>query len=138
MKSKLYLLLLVPVMMLASCVKWLPDTQQNIVGNWKISSVERQTPYGTEYINTSYENGVFYFSNNGNAQYSDNYGQMNGTWRMSSHAGDVNNSLQLRLYDYYHNDAIEWEFYSVSVSGNRIIGYMSRYGYDYRYEFRRY
>ncbi len=138
MKSKLYFLLLVPILMLASCEKWVPDVQQNIVGSWKITSVEKQTPYGSDYVNTGYENGVFYFSNNGNAQYSDNYGQMNCSWRLTAHPGESTNSMQLQLYDYYHNDAIEWEFYSVSLSGNRIIGYMNRYGYDYRYEFRRY
>jgi len=138
MKTKLYFLILVSTVMLASCTKWLPNGQQNIVGSWKLESVQRQTSYGTEPIYTGYENGSFYFDNNGNAQYSDNYGQMNGTWRMVSHPSDGTNSLELRIYDYHNSDAIEWEFYSTSVSSSRIVGYMNRYGYEYRYEFRRY
>jgi len=138
MKSNFYLLLLAPILFLSSCTKWLPNSQHDIVGNWKIQSVERQTSYGSELVYTGYENGVFYFSTNGNAQYSDSYGQMNGTWRMVSHSVDGTNSLELRLYDYHGTDVIEWEFYTINRSGTRLIGYMSRYGIEYRFEFRRY
>ena len=138
MKSKLYFLLLAPVLLFASCTKWLPNTQQNIVGSWKIQSVERHTSYGSEHIYTGYEGGVFYFNNNGSAQYSDSYGQMNGTWRLVPRSVDGTNSLELRLYDYHNTDAIEWEFYSLNFSGTRLIAYMNKYGNEYRYEFRRY
>ena len=47
-------------------------------------------------------------------------------------------SLELRLYDNYDGRVIEWEFYLVEISGNRMIGYMNRFGSEYRYEFRRY
>ena len=138
MKSKFYLLLLVPVVLFASCTKGRLDTQASIVGSWKLASVEKQDSYGSQHVYTGYENGVFYLNNNGKAQYSDNIGQMNGTWRIVQRPGDATNSLELRLYDYYNDDAIEWEFYSIDVSENRMVGYMNRYGYDYRYEFRRY
>jgi hypothetical protein len=138
MKSNFYLLLLAPVLFLSSCTKWLPNSQHDIVGNWKIQSVERQTSYGSELVYTGYENGVFYFNTNGNAQYSDSYGQMNGTWRMVSRSGDGTNSLELRLYDYHGTDVIEWEFHTINRSGTRLIGYMSRYGNEYRFEFKRY
>jgi hypothetical protein len=138
MKPKLYLLLLAPILLLSACTKWFPSPQENIIGSWKLQSVERQTSYGSEHIYTGYEGGVFYFNNNGNAQYSDSYGQMNGTWRLISRPGDGTNALQLRVYDYYKGDAIEWEFYSINTSGTRMIGYMNKYGYEYRYEFRRY
>ena|SRR5215212_515477 len=141
MKSKLYLLLLVPVLTLASCTKsTIADDSNRIAGNWQISYVERQGNYGTEPVYTGYESGVFYFSNNGSARFSDSYGEMTGSWRMvqRSNGYDGSNSLELRLYDYYNDDAIEWEFYAVEFTGNRMIGYMNRYGYEYRYEFRRY
>jgi hypothetical protein len=149
MKPKFYLFLLVPALIFASCTKSTLDTQANIVGNWKLQSVERKGNYGSDYVNTGYENGVFYFSNNGNAQFEDNIGRLDGTWRMVQRSdgyydyngtwrNDVRNSLELRLYDYRNDDAIEWEFYTIELSGNRMVGYMNRYGYDYRYEFRRY
>ena len=142
MKSKLYLLLLVPVLTLASCKKWtIADDSNRIVGNWQISYVERQGNYGSEPVYTGYEGGEFYFSNNGSARFSVSYGEMNGSWRMIPRSDGYNggsNSLELRLYDYYNDDAIEWEFYAVEFTGNRMIGYMNRYGYEYRYEFRRY
>src|SRR5829696_4214446 len=149
MKSKFYLFLLVPALILASCQKWVPDSNSNrIVGNWQIVSVERQGSFGSEPVYTGYENGVFYFNNNGNAQYSDNIGQMNGSWQLMQrqdgyydYYGNWRNgpstSLELRVYDYYNDYAIEWEFYAIEFtsSGNRLVGYMNRYGYDYRYEF---
>lgn len=149
MKPKFYLLLLVPVIMFASCTKSVPDAQANIVGNWKLQSVERKGNYGSEYVNSGYENGVFYFSNNGNARFEDNFGRLEGSWQIIPRSdgyydyngnwrNDVRHSLELRLYDYYNDDAIEWEFYTIELSGSRMVGYMNRYGYDYRYEFRRY
>lgn len=151
MKPKFYLLLLAPVLLFASCKKWMPDTAYNdITGNWRMVSAERRTSYGVEPAYTGYENGVFYFSSNGNAEFSDNLGNMNGTWRMLQRSGGyydyygnwqngTTTSLELRLYDYYSDDAIEWEFYSIEFtsSRNRMIGYMKRNGYDYRFEFRR-
>ena len=137
MKSKFYPLLLIPVLFLASCTKWLPGVQQNISGSWKIVSAERQTAYGNEQISTGYEYGTFYFSNNGNAQYSDQFGQLNGTWQLVPHPQDGTTALQLRLYGLHNSDTIEWEFYSIDASGNRLVGYMNQYGDEYRYEFRR-
>ncbi|HYF30247.1 MAG TPA: hypothetical protein VD993_03915 [Chitinophagaceae bacterium] len=149
MKSKFYLLLLVPALMLSSCTKWIPDTQANIVGNWELVSVERYGPYGSEPIYSEYEYGEFYFGNNGTARYSDNYGQMDGSWRLidrsdgyhdyyGNYRTGARTSMELRLYDYYDSRVIEWEFYSIELSGNHLVGYMNRFGYDYRYEFRRY
>jgi hypothetical protein len=145
MKPKLYLLLLASVLVLASCTKWVPENDNNrIVGNWRLVSVVRDGNYGSEPVNTGYENGTFNFSNNGNARFTDHIGQMNGSWRLVPRSGyydgqgNGNNSLELRLYDHYNDDAIEWEFYAVDISSNRLVGYMNRYGYEYRYEFRRY
>ena len=138
MKPKFYYLFLAPVLLLASCTKWMPNPQQDIAGSWKIQSIERRTSYGSEPFFSGYEHGVFYFNNNGNAQYADSYGQMNGTWRLVSRSYDGTNSLELRMYNYHGSDAIEWEFHSINLSGSRMIGYMNKYGYEYRYEFRRY
>jgi hypothetical protein len=133
MKSKFYLLLLAPLFILASCSKTRLDSPANVVGNWQLQSVERQG----QLINTGYEYGEFYFRSNGSAQYVDDIGEMNGSWQMVSHP--EGNSLELRLYDYYSNSAIEWEFYSIELSsgGSRMIGYMNKYGYEYRYVFGR-
>jgi len=133
MKSKLYFLLLAPLFFLASCSKTNLDSPVSVVGSWQLESVERQG----QIIHTGYEYGVFYFRNNGSAQYSDDIGDMSGSWNIVSRPDG--NSLEVRLYDYYSNDAIEWEFYSVQFSsgGSRMVGYMNKYGYEYRYVFRR-
>lgn len=136
MKQKFYLLLLLPSLLFASCTKWMPDSRSNITGNWKITYVERQTNWGSEPAYTGYENGVFYFRNNESAQFSDNTGQMNGTWRMVQRVDG--NSLELRLYDYRGDRVIEWEIYDLAVSGSRMTGYVTRFGQEYRFEFTRY
>ena len=151
MKSKLYLFLLASTALLASCEKWVPDNNYNnyVAGNWELTYVERIRSYGSDPVYTGYENGMFYFSNGGRAEYSDDIGRMTGSWRMVQHNdgyydaygnwhSGLRNSLELRLYDDYDGGAIEWEFYVVEISGNRMIGYMNRYGNEYRYEFRRY
>lgn len=143
MKSKLYLLLLAPMLIFASCKKYMLDgSSNNIVGTWQLQYAERIRSYGAEPITTGYEYGEFYFSNNGSARYSDDIGTLNGSWRMVPRSDGYQNSsqfsLEMRLYDNYSGDAIEWEFYAVEVSGSRMTGYMNRYGNEYRYEFRRY
>ena len=152
MKPKFYaLLLLAPVLFLASCKKWVAGNDYNyITGNWELVAIDRYSNYGTEPVYSEFENGAFYFSNNYQAEYSDNYGRLYGSWNLMQrsdgyydpygnwHNGPVN-TMQLRLYDNnYDRRVIEWEFYAVEISNSRIIGYMNRYGYDYRYEFRRY
>jgi len=133
MKSKFYLLLIAPLFVLASCTKTNLDSPASVVGSWRLESVEREG----HIINTGYEYGTFYLNHNGSAQYSDDIGDMNGSWRVVSRPDG--NSLEMRLYDYYSNDAIEWEFYTVQFSsgGSRMVGYMNKYGYEYRYVFRR-
>ena len=150
MKSKLYLFLLASTALLASCEKWVatPDTNY-ITGSWQLQYVDRIRSYGTEPVYTGYEDGTFYLRNSGSAEYSDYLGRMTGTWRMLQHNDGYydqygnyhngpRNSLELRLYDNYDGSVIEWEFYAIEFSGNRMIGYMNRYGSEYRYEFRRY
>lgn len=136
MKHKFYFLLLVPVLLLASCTKGILDNRNNITGTWEIVAVERQTNYGSEPIYTGYEEGTFYFNNNGSASYSDRRGQLTGSWSLIQRADG--NSLELRLYDYYNDEGIEWEFYSVDLYSGRMVGYMDRFGEHYRFEFRRY
>jgi hypothetical protein len=144
MKSKFYLLLLAPILILASCTKSNLDAPANVVGNWQLESVEKSTSYGSQPVSTGYEYGTFYLRNNGSAQYSDNAGTMDGSWRTVSHSdgssgNGYSNSLELRLYDYYDNRVIEWEFYSIEFTsgGSRMIGYMNRFGNEYRYVFSR-
>lgn len=142
MKSKLYLLLLAPMLIFASCKKIMVESPSNIAGTWRLQYAERIRSYGSEPISTGYEYGEFYFGNNGNARFTDDMGTLNGSWRMVPRSDGYQNnsqySLEMRLYDNYSGDAIEWEFYAVEVSGSRMIGYMNRYGNEYRYEFRRY
>ena len=63
---------------------------------------------------------------------------MNGTWKLVPHPEDGTTALQLRIYGPHNNDAIEWEFYTIDVSASRLVGYMNRYGDEYRYEFKKY
>src|SRR5215204_5239738 len=83
MKPKFYLLLLAPVLFLASCKKWVAGNESTyITGNWELVAVERYTNYGTEPVYSEYQSGTFYFSNNYQAEYSDNYGRMYGNWNL--------------------------------------------------------
>lgn len=150
MKPKFYLFLLASTLVFASCEKWIPENNhQQVTGNWELIAVDRIRSYGSEPVYTGYENGTFSFRSNEQAEYSDYKGRMTGTWRMIyrndgyyDQYGDwqngPRNSMELRLYDNYSNRVIEWEFYQTEIYSNTLVGYMNRFGNEYRYEFRRY
>jgi hypothetical protein len=143
MKPKFYLFLVAFTFLLASCEKWVPDNNNysRITGTWQLVAVDRLYSHGSEPVYSEYENGTFSFRSNESVEYSDYKGRMTGSWRLVNRSDGYygpTNSLELRLYDYYGSRVIEWELYSVEIYSNSMVGYVNRFGNEYRYEFRRY
>lgn len=141
MKSIFYPLLVVFSLLLnASCAKWLPENR--IVGTWKLVEVEKRRLFDKQAITTGYENGTFTFNDGETAQYSDAIGPMNGNWRMRKEyygENDSRTTFTLRLYNFNANRIIDWEFDRMHFrrSGDMLVAFMERSGYNYRYEFRK-
>ena len=136
----IYPLLLITSFLFASCGKWLPENR--IVGNWKLVEVEKRSLFNKKAISTGYENGTFAFYDGETADYSDVVGNMSGNWRIRSeyyNQNETRNTFTLRLYNFNANRVIDWEFDRIDFrnSGKRLVAFMQRSGYEYRYEFRR-
>ena len=136
----IYPLLFITSFLFVSCGKWLPENR--IVGNWKLVEVEKRRLFDKKTISTGYENGTFAFYDGETADYSDAIGNMSGNWRIRSEfygQNETRNTFTLRLYNFNANRVIDWEFDRIDFrkSGNRLVAFMQRSGYEYRYEFRR-
>ena len=136
----IYPLLLITSSLFASCGKWLPENR--IVGNWKLVEVEKRSLFNKKAIATGYEDGTFAFYDGETADYSDAVGNMSGNWRIRSeyyNQNEARNTFTLRLYNFNANRVIDWEFDRIDFrnSGKRLVAFMQRSGYEYRYEFRR-
>ena len=136
----IYPLFLITSFLFVSCGKWLPENR--IVGNWKLVEVEKRRLFDKKTISTGYENGTFSFYDGETADYSDAIGNMNGNWRIRSEfygQNETRNTFTLRLYNFNANRVIDWEFDRIDFrkSGNRLVAFMQRSGYEYRYEFHR-
>src|SRR5687768_9955736 len=135
-----YSLLVITSFLFVSCGKWIPENR--VVGNWKLVEVEKRRLFDKTTISTGYENGTFFFHDGETAQYSDAIGNMNGNWRIRSEYYAENatrNTFTLRLYNFNANRVIDWEFDRIDFrsSGKKLIAFMQRSGYEYRYEFRK-
>jgi hypothetical protein len=114
----------------SSCIKSLDVTvsQTNPVsGSWYISDASAYDGYGW-YSFDAGTPGVFTFYDNGNAQYSDDYGTMQGSWHMDLVSTgyynsngvfqtDMHNNFQFQVSDGYGNN-IDLYFDDISFAGN--------------------
>lgn len=148
MKRHLLLLLAITVL-LGSCTKVVLTDQNRISGRWVLLYAEKQNNYGTSTVYTGFENGLFYFYENGGAEYEDAVGPLRGSWSArrvndgyyDSHGDYHNGSRQLfdlYLADYQGYPVLDWKFDDSWFSGsNRFIATYDTYNYTYRYVFAR-
>ena len=139
MKKGLLFLLALPLL-IASCTKTVINNNNNntVTGRWVLSYAEKQTAYGTKSIYTGFEEGTFYFYDNGQAIYDDGYDYMKGTWNWSFHGGS-RDRFSLYLYDSYSGRTANWNFDESWFNGrNQFTAVYSTYEADYYYVFERY
>lgn len=149
MKPKLYLLpLLLAVILISSCKKWLPENR--IVGSWQLVDAERKRLFDNDHFTTGYEAGTFVFNDNGTATYTDPTIQLTGTWNMRRHGGgyyDGNGtwqdrsrtSFEISMYNFPANRVLDWDFDDLDFrnSGDKLFAWMFGSSYRYRYDFRK-
>lgn len=149
MNLKLYSILLLLILILfSSCMKWLPENR--IVGNWKLTDVEKRSAFNNTPITSGYENGVFIFHENGTAVFTDTSGTMNGNWNIrneqqgyyekdGNRQNNNGNVLIVKMYNFSSNRVIEWHFDEVYFrsSGKRIQAFIRSPSLRYCYNFRK-
>ncbi|NCI47954.1 hypothetical protein [Sediminibacterium soli] len=137
MKRMLPYLLVIPVLLFASCKKgvWVPDRSfgvTDVTGNWYIAEAAQNSGSGWSYINTGLERGTFSFYGNGAARYEDNYNVMTGNWdimtlsdgyydRYGDYHQDVHQAFRVRVYDSYTNNSVDLYFDNIVSTGNSLV-----------------
>ena len=144
------LLFSLSMVLLTGCTKFLQPAEDRLVGSWTLAYAEKQRLFNTTTIYTGYENGVFYFYDNGEAIFDDGQIQMRGSWQLRLVNGgyyDANGNWQngthqvfvLHLVNFQYNQVLHWEFdNSYFTSNRRFVARYQSYSYDYKYVFNRY
>lgn len=119
MNKHLLLLFLFTATILLSCSKNMED---RLIGSWELRQAWRQELFGRDYFQTGYENGVFTFSENGDATYIGNGDTLTGFWRADRYTRtNYNNGsgeyetrggkyLRISLANVLRNIRLEWDF----------------------------
>lgn len=114
-----HLLYLLPVFaILSSCSKSIED---RLIGSWKVDQAYRKVFLGRDYFQTGYEDGVFTFSENGDASYVSPTDTLTGSWRADRYSSGYYNSsgnwesqsmrhLRINLVNFVRNKVLNWEF----------------------------
>ncbi|MBC7849058.1 MAG: hypothetical protein H7Y31_04950 [Chitinophagaceae bacterium] len=148
MKRNLLLLLALPLIF-AACTKTVivPEEQENLVGRWQLSYAEKQGNHGSQEFYTGYEEGYFYFYQNGQAEFDDGYERLTGTWELrwvNDGYYDYNGNYQsgsrrvFRLYlsNGHNGHILDWDFDEGWFNNrNNFTASFDTYNYTYRYSF---
>ncbi len=143
-----FTILLLAAVYLSSCLKVVeaPIIPEPIAGSWVLISASEGDAYSWLPFSTGLENGSFYFSNNGTAQYATGVVSMQGSWTISNTTGgyyDENGSyyngihqqLDLHLSDYYSHSSIDLHFDNISFYNNQLVATYFNGSYIERYYF---
>lgn len=147
MKRNLLAFLWVPLF-LSGCTKVLTQ-EDRLVGAWQLLYAEKEGFFKTIPVNTGYENGTFYFYENGQAEYEDGFTLMRGNWELRwvtdgyyDAAGQyqtINRQVfRLQLVNFQENRVLDWEFDDSGFrSRNRFEASYPSSGYNYHFVFGR-
>jgi len=135
--------------LLSSCVKVTVAPESPLAGSWVLTSASEGDSYGWSPLYTGLENGVFYLSNNGSAEYSDANVSMQGNWYISTVSGGYfdeyggyyngpHQALQLHLADAYTHSSIDLNFDNVTIYNGRFVATYFNGNLIERYDFGRY
>ncbi len=146
MKKNLLLFIALPFLF-TSCTKVLLSSEDKLVGSWILLYAEKQRLFNETTLNTGFENGVFYFYENGEAVYDDGYDLMRGNWQLrrindgyydndGNYRNESRQVFSLHLIDFQTNRVLDWEFDdSWFTNHDRFTARYDSYSYQYRYVF---
>lgn len=109
----------VMILFVSGCSKNLED---RLIGSWQMKQAWRQQLVGRDYFQTGYENGIFTFSENGDASFTGNGDTLTGYWRADRYnqtyynngTGDPESRsmkfLRISVVNFQQNRRIELEF----------------------------
>lgn len=150
MKSILRICLLIAaVYIFSGCRKNYNDLGPQLTGRWILTETAQYNGYGWTIFHSGLEQGVFDFYSNGNATYSDVYGDMSGYWSIATLRDgyydefgnfytDLHEAMQIDLRDYTTGDNLNLYFNDVSYQGSVFYGTYYSGNYIVRYRFVRY
>src|SRR5689334_2427016 len=120
MKRSLLLVLFALPFILGACTKTVieqPGNSNSIVGSWELLYAEKSNGYNSTSIYTGYEEGLFHFYGNGQAEYDDGYELMRGNWQMRR----VNDGYRDAHGNYHSGSFTVFSLYLSNYNGTRII-----------------
>jgi len=133
---------------LTGCSKYSLNPEKGLEGQWKLYRAERFRLLNRHVLETEHSNGVFYFNDNGTAEYRDGIFLMNGNWNMRKgrdvYTDNRDNDqgaihFKVNLYNFAANRVLNLDFDDCHFrSRNRFMADYTSASYRYRYEFRRY
>jgi len=146
MKRTLLFLFAIPFLAI-SCTKSIIREENGLSGRWVLLYAEKENYYGKTTVYTGFEQGLFYFHNNGVAEFSDAAGQYRGNWQWQTvndnyydsegyyHSGS-RQLFRLHLSDFQGYSVLNWEFDDSWMSNrDRFTATYETYNYTYRYVF---
>ena len=131
----------------AGCSKILLSAEDKLIGSWILLYAERKRPFDKRTITTGYEEGTFYFYENGEAVYDDGIDLLQGNWQLRREDGGYYDSdgnyhpesrqvFSLQLADLQSNRSLDWEFDDSWFStSDRFNAMYNTYSDQYRYVF---
>lgn len=146
MKKNLLLFIAI-VLLFSSCTKVLINSEDRLMGSWVLLYAEKQRLFSETTITTGYEEGVFYFYENGEAVYDDGFDVMRGNWRLrwlndgyydndGNYHSESRQVFSLHLVDFQTNRVLDWDFDdSWFTNRDRFTARYYSYSYQYRYVF---
>jgi hypothetical protein len=148
MRNYTLLFVIISFFLFSSCSK---DIDDRIIGSWQLENAWKQKLFNRDYFQTGYENGIFTFSENGNATYIDGSDTLTGYWRSDRQNRRYYNSgsgewetrymwyLHISLVNFQQNKRLEWEFDDFHFRNDWRTIRAEQYWYsnDRVYEFRR-
>ena len=140
MKRTLLFLFALPILAI-SCTKSIIREESRLSGRWVLLYSEKENYYGKTTVYTGFEQGLFYFYDNGAAEYSDAGGQFRGNWQWQSVSDDYYDNgtrqiFRLHLFDYQGYSVLNWDFGDSWMSNrDRFTATFDTYDYTYRYVF---
>jgi hypothetical protein len=146
MKRTLLILIALPFI-IGSCTKSIIREEDRLTGRWVLLYAEKENNYSKTTIYTGFEQGLFYFYENGQAEFEDAAGLLRGNWQWRResngyydnegyyHSGS-RQAFRLYMTDFQGYPVIDWDFDDSWMSNNnRFTATFDTYNYTYRYVF---
>ncbi len=141
------LLLVVLSSLFTGCSKILTSAEDKLIGSWILLYAEKKRPFEKKTITTGYEEGTFYFYENGEAVYDDGIDLLQGNWQLrredrgyydadGNYHPESQQVFSIHLVDFQSNRVLDWYFDDCYFTNrDRFTAQYESYSYRYRYVF---